>query len=141
MDVKKVRQTFEEARANRRKIASLRAEAESYRLMAQGSAIRYDKDQVQTSPKDYQEEYLTKAVDLDRKADALVRSGSKIRSLLIKWLEVCTDEERIVLSYHYINNVTYREIEFECSEALGDKRFNTAHDIAQRGIHRISRNF
>ena len=96
---------------------------------------------MQTSSKDYQEEYLTKAVDLDRKADALVRSGAKTLNLLIKWLNVCTDEERIVLSYHYINNVTYREIEFECSEALGDKRFNTAHDIAQRGIHRISKSF
>ena len=141
MEVSEVRLKFEEARTNRRNIASLRAQAESYRLMAEGSAIRYDKDRIQTSPKDYQEEYLTKAVDLDRKADDLVRSGYYLNAQLIKWLEVCTDEERIVLTYHYINNVTYRDIEYECAEALDDKRFNTAHDIAQRGIMRIAKEF
>jgi hypothetical protein len=138
MTFAEVRAKFEQARDNRRHVASLRAEAESYRLMAQGSAIRYDKDHVQTSPKDYQSEYLIKAAELDQKADDLVRSGYYINAQLIKWLDVCKDDERIVLTYHYINNVTYREIEYECSEALGDKRYNTAHDIAQRGIQRIA---
>ena len=86
MEIAEVRLKFEEARTNRRNIASLRAQAESYRLMAEGSAIRYDKDRIQTSPKDYQEEYLTKAVDLDRKADDLVRSGYYLNAQLIKWL-------------------------------------------------------
>ena len=39
MEIAEVRLKFEEARTNRRNIASLRAQAESYRLMAEGSAI------------------------------------------------------------------------------------------------------
>ena len=141
MELAKVREEFERARTNRRSITALRAEAESYRLMAQGSAIRYDKESVQTSPKDYQEEYLIKAADLDMKADALVRKGYYTNALLIRWLEVCTDEERIALIYHYINNVSYREIEFEYGDAFTDRSYVGIYRYAQRGMQRISENF
>ena len=141
MTFAEVRAKFEQARDNRRKVAQLRAEAESFRLMAQGSAIRYDKDRVQTSPKDYQAEYLVKAADLERKADDHVDEGYLINTQLLKWMECCKDEERIVLQNHYINNMTYRDIEYECCDALGDRRYNTAHDIAQRGIQRIADTF
>lgn len=138
MEIAEVRQKFEEVRNNRRKIAQLRAEAESLRLSAMGGAIRYDKDRVQTSPENYQEEWLVKAVDLEKQADNLIAQGDKIRATLFNWMSCCTSEERIVLTNHYINDMTYREIEYEYSDAFDDKRYNAMWYIAQRGIERIA---
>lgn len=140
MDITQVRQKFDEARTNRRNVMRLRAEAENLRLSAMGGAIRYDKDKVQTSPENYQEEWLVKAADLELAADRLIASGDKLRAMLYKWMEVCSSEERIVLIAHYINDKTYREIEHEYDEALDYKRYNAAFYIAQRGIEKISRN-
>lgn len=140
MEIAQVRQKFDEARTNRRDVMRLRAEAENLRLSAMGGAIRYDKDKVQTSPENYQEEWLVKAADLELAADRLIASGDKLRAMLYKWMEVCSSEERIVLIAHYINDKTYREIEYEYEEALDYKRYNAAFYIAQRGIEKISGN-
>jgi len=140
MEITQVRQKFDEARMNRRNVMRLRAEAENLRLSAMGGAIRYDKDKVQTSPENYQEEWLVKAADLELAADRLIASGDKLRAMLYKWMEVCSSEERIVLIAHYINDKTYREIEYEYDEALDYKRYNAAFYIAQRGIEKISEN-
>ena len=140
MDITQVRQKFDEARTNRRDVMRLRAEAENLRLSAMGGAIRYDKEKVQTSPENYQEEWLVKAADLELAADRLIASGDKLRAMLYKWMEVCSSEERIVLTAHYINDITYREIEYEYDEALDHKRYNAAFYIAQRGIEKISNN-
>lgn len=141
MELAKVREEFERARTNRRDVMRLRAEAETLRMSAMGGAIRYDKDRVQTSPENYQEEWLVKAADLEKQADSLIEKGDEIRKRLYIWMDVCTQEERIVLTAHYINDLTYREIEYEYDTALDYKKFNTAHDIAMRGLQKISENF
>lgn len=141
MEIADVRQKFDEARTNRRDVMRLRAEAENLRLSAMGGAIRYDKEKVQTSPANYQEEWLVKAADLELAADRLIASGDKLRAMLYKWMEVCSSEERIVLTAHYINDITYREIEYQYEDALNYKRYNTVHDISMRGLQKIAENY
>lgn len=141
MELAKVREEFEYARQNRRKIEQLRAQAESLRLSCMGRSIQYDKDNVQTSPEDYQAKAIAKAVDMEAEADRLIMTGDKTRAKLFLWMDICTAEERIVLTNHYINDMTYREIEYECADALDYKRFNAAFYIAQRGIEKISAHF
>lgn len=140
MEISEVRQKFEEARTNRRDVMRFRAEAENLRLSAMGGAIRYDKEKVQTSPANYQEEWLVRAADLELAADRLIAKGDELRATLYRWMEICSREERIVLTAHYINDKTYRDIEYEYDEALDYKKFNTAHDIAMRGLQKISEN-
>lgn len=141
MDITQVRQKFDEARTNRRDVMRLRAEAENLRLSAMGGAIRYDKEKVQTSPANYQEEWLVKAADLELAADRLIASGDKLRAMLYKWMEVCSSEERIVLTAHYINDKTYREIEYEYDDAFTDRSYVGTFRYAQKGMQKISEKF
>lgn len=141
MDIAKVRSEFEYVRENRRQIETLRGQAEALRLSCIGRAIQYDKDPVQTSPEDYQLKAISKAVDLDNEADKLIVAGDKVRAKLLVWMDVCTDEERIVLISHYLNDKSYREIEFEYDDALSDRTYVGAYRYAQNGIKKISANF
>ena len=140
MEMSKIREEFERARTNRRDVMRLRAEAETLRMSAMGGAIRYDKDRVQTSPENYQEEWLVKAADLEKQADSLIEKGDQIRAKLYRWMDLCDNDERIVLTAHYINDMTYREIEYEYSDAFDDRRYNAMWYIAQRGMEHISDN-
>ena len=140
MDIAEVRSEFEYVRENRRRIEMLRAQAEALRLSCIGRAIQYDKDTIQTSPEDYQAKAIAKAADMDIAADKLIVAGDKVRAKLLEWMEVCTDKETVVLTNHYFNGMTYREIEFECDEVLGNRSYARAHQIAQDGLQKISKN-
>ena len=141
MELAKVKSEFEYVRENRRKVERLREQAEALRLSCMARSIQYDKDNVQTSPEDYQAKAIAKAIDLDTQADMLITSGDKNRSILTNWMNVCTDEERIVLINHYFNDMTYREIEFECDDALNDRTYVGAYRYAQAGMKKISESF
>lgn len=108
MTVDEIKSEFHRVRDNRRRILALRRKAEELRQSAMGGAIRYDKDHIQSTPMNYQEQVLIEAADLDQAADILVDEGDKLRSKLLNMINKLEDiEEQIVLIGHYFNNKSF----------------------------------
>lgn len=114
MTVDELKAKFHSARNNYRRVTALRAEAEALRQSATASAIRYDKEHVQTSPMNYQEMALTKAVDADREADVLNIEGNKLRMELMGLISTLdNDQSRAIIIKYYFNDESIRDIEYE----------------------------
>lgn len=112
MTLEELRNEFRAVRENRRMVDELRSKAEELRQSAMASAIRYDKDRIQTTPENYQERVLVDAADLDKTADRLIieEDSRKLRLLdMINTLD--SMEEQVVLIAHYFNNKSFRDME------------------------------
>ena len=139
MELAKVRKTFDFVLDSWRKAHALKSTAESYRLSATGGGIRYDKDHVQTSPKDYQADWIIKAADCEAQAVKILEMSDEARATAYAWMEVCcSDEEQYVLTQHYLLGETYTEIKDGFMELFDYGAKTTMFDIAQRGLKKIS---
>ncbi len=74
-------------------------------------AVRYDKDKIQTSPKNQQEETILRIIDYEEKLNQL---KCELASSIIKVneaIELLDDEtERAVLTYYYVNRYSPRRV-------------------------------
>ena len=114
MTEQELKNKLHKVRDNHRRVTALRAEAEALRQSATASAIRYDKDHVQTSPVNYQEMALVKAVDADMEADALNVEGNRLRMELMELIGRLDDEQdRAIIIKYYFNDESIRDIEYE----------------------------
>lgn len=139
MELAKVRETFEFVLDSWRKAQLLKSTAESYRLSATGGGIRYDKDHVQTSPEDYQALWIIKAADCEAQAVKVLDISDSARAMTYSWMDAwCTDEERYVLTEHYLLGKTFSEIKDGFMELFDYGAKTTMFDIAQRGLKKIS---
>ena len=104
------------------RIKRLDDEIERNRLMLLPGAIRYDKDRVQTSPKDQMSEYAAKI-------DALTRRQDKLRQ------ELATKRDRIIRELMSLENVVYEEllylryVRLQRYEAIADEMGYTADHV------------
>ena len=141
MEIAQVRNAFEFILDSWRKAQVLKSKAESYRLSATGGGIRYDKDRVQTSPEDYQAQWIEKAADCEAEAIKILEMSDGVRQNIYAWVEACcTEDEQFVLIWHYINGKTYAEIRDEYTELFDYKTRMTMYNIAERGMKKIADN-
>lgn len=112
MTIPELKNEFHKVRDNRRQVSALREKAEALRQSAMGGAIRYDKDHVQTTPMNYQEQALVEAADMETLANRLIEEGDVLRLTLLGYINRLEDiEEQTILIRHYFNNVSLRDIE------------------------------
>lgn len=119
MTIPELRAQFHKVRDNRREVLALREKAEALRQSAMGGAIRYDKDHVQTTPMNYQEQALVEAADMEAQADKLIEIGDILRLTLLSYINRLDDiEEQTILIRHYFNNVSLRDIEYNSDNGM-----------------------
>ena len=139
MDIQKVRQAFELIRKAWQTSKALHEKANICRQNAIGSAIRYDKDNIQTSPRDTQAEWLNEAADLDREAAQVLAIAESARESTYQWMRaVCKENEQYVLLQYYFAGKSYNAIKDEYIMMFDYGSKTTMYDVAQRGIRRIA---
>lgn len=96
----------------RRKIRLLEEQIERDTILAAGvSAIRYDKDRVQTSPVgDRMTEIVAKIIETTDKLKAEIYDLQLHEENLIGYLSSMPEEYERILSYHYLDGVDWPEV-------------------------------
>lgn len=93
--------------------------AELLRSIAEGMQMNLDADKVQTSPKNKVEEFLVKAIDLERSAKQDETRLEKIKSeILLKLSDLENPREMKVLELRYLEGLFFVQIadDFELSD-------------------------
>ena len=142
MDIQKVKAAFEFIREAWQKARALQEKANVCRTNAEGGAIRYDKDKIQTTPENYQEKWLVQAGDLDEQAKQVLRMAEAAREATYSWLTaVCHENEQFVLLQHYFLGKPYNAIKDEYITMFDYGSKTTMYDVALRGMKRIAEKF
>lgn len=76
---------------------------EALKLSTLPSAIRYDKDKIQSSPQNYQEKALADAVDLEYEIEEEIASMDELKINVYNVINSLEDEEeqKLLLFYYY----------------------------------------
>ncbi len=91
-----------EIREKRKRVIALRDQSRTLKASLHGAAIRYDKDRVQTSPKDSMCEVMAQAIDLDREIQMLEGEiVDTIASLVNFFKELKPEEAKFAKSYYF----------------------------------------
>jgi DNA-directed RNA polymerase specialized sigma24 family protein len=94
-----------------RKIGRINAKIESLRYSLSVSGIRYDKDNVQSSPSDRMSEVFAEIDELERDRDALIHNRMEYISSIEHNVDTLDDdEERTILYMQYIGNDNAQKI-------------------------------
>lgn len=111
---------LKQVRAKRRELAILRESIAELRMMLMPSGIRYDKDKIQTSPKDKLSETVEKLVYLEKKYQKRIRCLSDDLAKVEELLEAMpTSEYREVLHLRYLAGRTKPMTWMEVAEKMG----------------------
>lgn len=110
--------------------------AELLRSRAESTQMNLDADKVQTSPKNKVEEFLAKAIDLERSAKQDETRLEKIKSeILLKLSDLENPREMKVLELRYLEGLFFVQIadDFE----LSDRQIFRIHNSGVRHLSEI----
>lgn len=100
-------------------IIVLRERISSLRLSVLPSAIRYDKDPVQTSPSDPMPEYMAKLDELEGQlADRVLEYNQVSAEVYETIIRMPSPDVRMVAAKRYLGGKSWPEIEEECHVSL-----------------------
>lgn len=86
-------------------------EVDRLRTLAAGmDAIRYDKDRVQSSPRDSMPEAVIRLVEYCEKADKALSESIEEYDAGMEILDTLDEEEQSVITHHFFQHKTFRQI-------------------------------
>lgn len=95
----------------KKEIKELDAQIHEYEMNLLPNGIRYDMDKIQTSPTDPMSKLLSEVGDLMKKRDILSLEASKELAKLKQFIDqLLNGNERLILKYRWINNLSWSEI-------------------------------
>ena len=106
-------------RRTKRNIAVIKAQMEKLRVMMLPGAIRYDKDSVQTSPKDPMLIFAEKIDELSREAKSLETIYMQQYKEVEKLTEGLDDTHRDIIKLKYLAEYKAKEIAIELNYSEG----------------------
>lgn len=120
-------QVLGRVRSLRKRKKAIRVKAEELRLSLLPSGITYDRDKVQTSPRETILETMAKIDELDREYQSLSADMMKLKQEMTEWFFVLPEREREVLKLYYI-------------DCKGIKYISDAMRITERHVFRLRKN-
>lgn len=98
-------------RSIEKRLHTKRLELEALRYKASGAgAIRYDKDQVQTSPGDYLAEAMADIIEIEKQIEKEERNVEKKKGKaysIVRKIE--SPDQRIIIEWYYLNGLSMAE--------------------------------
>jgi len=120
-------QVLGRVRSLRKRKKAIRMKAEELRLSLLPSGITYDRDRVQTSPKETVLETMAKIDELDREYQSISADMMKLKQEMNEWFFVLPERERQVLRLYYI-------------DCKGVKYISDTMNITERHVFRLRKN-
>lgn len=127
MESYKVFKVLGRVRSLLKRKSAIRARAEELRLSLLPSGITYDRDRVQTSPKERIVETMAKIDELDREYRDITADMMKYKQEMTEWFLVLPEREREVLTLYYV-------------DCKGIRYISDTMQITERHVFRLRKN-